>query len=260
MKQKIIRFLHSDLYRILRSVITLDGDKKYIVSSMSYYILLSFVPLCAVTLYFLNLFGVENHPLMSIIGQIGPNVDFSVENLFSNNISLIVSTVLSIYIASKGILNYYYYLNEKFRIEALPYAFFTTKLYASALILILTVSFSFIAAFGSYIRKVFISVVYFDWIFRLFCTFLILLFLNYFLLRRKIALRDLLPGSILSSVLFRFSSFILAYYFSTYDKKERYYGIFTDIVLLLLFIYLISYFFALGNQINYLYIEKKKSM
>lgn len=258
MKQKIIRFLHSDFYRTLRSILTLDGDKKYIVSSMSYYIVLGLVPLCAVTLYFLNLFHVDDHPLISIANQIGPNVDFSVENLFSNNIGLIVSTVLSIYIASKGILNYYYYLNEKFRIEALPYAFFTTKIYASALILILTVSFSFIAAFGSYLRKVFSPIVYFDWIFRFFYTFPILLFLNYFLLRRKIALKYLLPGSFVSSVLFRFSSFILAYYFSTYEKKERYYGIFTDIVLLLLFVHLISYFFALGNQINYLYLEKRK--
>ena len=260
MKKIYSRLITNKYFSIAKDILTLSGDKRFIVSSLAYYLIISLIPLCTLTYYFLNLFHIEENFVLSIVNSFVPNIKqqstFTIKDLFNSNFNTIISLMFSIYIASKGFLNYFYYLEDKFNLNN-NLNFIKTRVYISVLTLLASLCFSIFNALSYYFN---ITAIHqfknIKWSINLILDFILFLFLNYFLLKRKIELFDLIPGSIVTSILFNISSFFLNYYLSIYEKKEKYYGLFTNIIIYILFIYLLAYFLALGNQINYLFHKK----
>lgn len=251
MKQ-ISKITNSKAFQIIKSIISLDGEKRFLVSSLTFYLIISSIPMLTLTYYFLKILGIIDLPFFSYISL----TDFSFENLFSNNLSLSISAIISIYIASKGILNYYHYINEKFNLKKIPFNFITSKLYSIIITIIVCFFLSIVIALNIYITLN----SFFKWILNIFYLFLILLFLNYFLLFKKIDFHYLIPGSLISSLLLNISSFGFNLYLYITSSKEKYYGIFTNMIIILLFFYTLSYIICLGNQINFSFFSIKKGI
>lgn len=220
------------IYDLLKTILTLDNKRYFIVSSLSYYLIISLIPFLTLSQYFNKLFNFE-----------------TTYNLYlpSNNIFNIFSTLISIYISSKGILNYYFYINEKFELPKLKYDFILSKIYVIIITIILCFCFSLINVIKSFLPA------FFQWFFYIIFLFLLLLFGNYFLLRKKIPLDHLGIGSFVSSILLSSSTFIFQLITIYFKDKKKYYGGLTNFIILLFFMYVISYFIIIGSQINYLF-------
>ena len=124
----IKRMLNSKTFIFFKTLITLDGDKSFIVSSTTYYLLISLVPLSTISYYFLQLFGnfsVNSSSFFSIF----ITTSFSFDLLFSNNLNTAISNIISVYIASKGFLIYFYYINNKFNTKSFNFSFILNRIY-----------------------------------------------------------------------------------------------------------------------------------
>lgn len=124
----IKRMLNSKTFIFFKTLITLDGDKSFIVSSTTYYLLISLVRLSTISYYFLQLFGnfsVNSSSFFSIF----ITTSFSFDLLFSNNLNTAISNIISVYIASKGFLNYFYYINNKFNTKSFNFSFILNRIY-----------------------------------------------------------------------------------------------------------------------------------
>ena len=262
MKQFYLKIVNSHFYRITKSILTMDGDKKFIISSLSYYLLISFIPMLVITYFFLKLLNIEESFVLDILQNFMPlekltdiiSDDYTVESKLNS----IISISLGSFIASKGILNYFYYINEKFNLKSFKYGFVINRLYACLLTICMSVSFAimngiiyFLKTFNNPLINILMSILSFLF------TFIFILLFNYFLLKRHIKLCDLCLGSLVSTILYNISSFFLNFYFLTFDSKEKYYGFLTNVVIYLFFVYLLIYFFSIGNQISYLLYKYK---
>lgn len=250
MKNILLKIQNSNFFKFSQRIITLDNDKKFVVSSLAYYLIISFIPMITLTSYFLKIFHLDN----DFSNLIPPEIT----NQTSYNIILIFSAFISIYIASKGINNYYNFINEKFMLKQLPYPFLTNKLYSSLLTLFVCFLLALINSLNYYLTNLNLFIFNFlKWNLNILFLFILILLLNYFLLRRKISIKYLITGSLITSILLSFTTFIIQLYLSVFEQKEKYYGNFTNLIVILLFAYLISYFICLGNQINYMIYERK---
>lgn len=249
MRKIYLKIKTSKIFKTLKRIIFLDNEKNFLISSLTYYFLISLVPLCSISSYFLALLNIDSTIVLPLT---------YVKNFNFNNFKVIISVIISIYIASKGILNYFFYLNEKFMIKKFPYSFILSRLYSFLLTIIICFFIAILITFTSFLSSKNILIFnIFKWIINiLIITFLIQL-INYLSLRKNIKLKDLFLGSFISSVLLNFSSIIYQYYRVTKEDKLKYYGELTDTIILLLFMYLISYFICVGNQINFMIKEKE---
>lgn len=257
---KIIKtILNSNYFVFLKKLITLDGEKPFIVSSTTYYLLISLVPLSTIAYYFLQLFNADKNLNIIILNYIPllANESFSISNLFSNDIQTIFRAIISLYIASKGFLNYFYYLNNKFDIKPFPYQFILNRIYVPVLTFGLCLLFGLLLALRiTFLDSLFANITIFIHLFQTLGILLVILLFNYFLLKRKIPLSSLLLGSILSTLLIELFSFFLTFYLSNFHTKEQYYGLLTDIIALLIYLYFLTYSLMIGNQLNYMVFRK----
>lgn len=251
--------LKSNVYIFLKKLIMLDGEKSFIVSSTTYYLLISLVPLSTIVYYFLQLFNADKNTgiiLFNYLPLLNEN-SFSISDLFASDIQTIFRTIICLYIASKGFLNYFYYLNNKFNIPHFPYQFVLNRVYVSLL------TFGVCLLFGIFLA---VKITFFDSLFNNFKLIknlsqtlgilAIILLFNYFLLKRKIPLSNLLLGSILSTFLIELFSFFLTIYLSNFHTKEQYYGLLTNVIALLIYLYFLTYSLMIGNQLNYMLFKK----
>lgn len=253
MKALYQKIINNKYYKIFKRIITLDNDKRFLISSLAYYLLISLVPLCTILFYFLRVLDLEYSFIIPLINIELIDVSFS-------DFSLIITGIISIYIASKGLLNYFFYINEKFKLKQMKYLFFSSRIYSFLLTIFMCLLIALIIALNSWITSLnsaFLN--YFRWFINIGFIFVLIILLNYFLLRKKIQIKDLFLGSLVTSILLNFSSIIYQYYIHTKNDKIQYYGPLTDTIILLLYIYLLSYFICLGNQINFMTRKKESS-
>lgn len=255
MKESIRKILHSEWYLTLRAFITMDGDKIFIISSLTYYIVISLIPFITLSTVFMKLFHLEVSFFPEALLEVVPELEeiSSGALYFDSTLIGILTNGVSVYIASKGTMNYYRYLQQKYRLPAPPGETFLGRIYVCALTVLLCMIFALAYALVAYIDS------FGKWLFHFLAavagsllTFGSILLLNYFLTRRRIRLRFLIPGSFFSTCLLCFSNIAMSVYLYGAESKTRYYGLLTSTVVGMLFLYLLVYFFALGNQMNYM--------
>ena len=251
MRKFVKKIIENKHINILINIITLNGQKHFIVSSLTYYLTISLVPLSTIIYIFLKILNKESS--LDFINSFVPVKYEMVDKIFifSNNpIVIFITLVISIYVASKGLLNYYHYLNEKFDIAPTKYSFVFDSVYIAFLTLITCLVYSilktlyFLIDIDNLLINILVLLLKFS------STFLVILMLNYFLLKRNIKLKQLLLGSAVSSLLLYIINALYLNY-AEYFIKETYYGILTQVIILLLYLYFICYSFLIGNEISF---------
>lgn len=235
MKNLITKITNSHFFYLIKNIIFLSNDKYFIVSSIAYYLTISSLPMLTIINYF--------YPFI---------------NLRINSIKLTLSSLIYLYIASKGIENYFIFTQKKYNLKIKSFSFIFNKLYSISITIILCLLLSCLLSLNHYL-SLFNSFIlnFFKWIINIVILFIILLIFNYLVLQRKIPIYYLIFGSFISSFLLNLTSFIYGIYIS--HNKEQYFGSLNNIISYLFLMYLISYFICIGNEINF-YTYKKWSL
>ena len=232
MKNLITKITNSHFFYLIKNIIFLSNDKYFIVSSIAYYLTISSLPMLTIINYF--------YPFI---------------NLRINSIKLTLSSLIYLYIASKGIENYFILTQKKYNLKIKSFSFIFNKLYSISITIILCLLLSCLLSLNHYL-SLFNSFIlnFFKWIINIVFLFIILLIFNYLVLQRKIPIYYLIFGSFISSFLLNLTSFIYGIYIS--HNKEQYFGSLNNIISYLFLMYLISYFICIGNEINFFTYKK----
>ena len=232
MKNLITKITNSHFFYLIKNIIFLSNDKYFIVSSIAYYLTISSLPMLTIINYF--------YPFIS---------------LRINSIKLTLSSLIYLYIASKGIENYFILTQKKYNLKIKSSSFIFNKLYSISITIILCLLLSCLLSLNHYL-SLFNSFIlnFFKWIINIVILFIILLIFNYLVLQRKIPIYYLIFGSFISSFLLNLTSFIYGIYIS--HNKEQYFGSLNNIISYLFLMYLISYFICIGNEINFFTYKK----
>lgn len=232
MKNLITKITNSHFFYLIKNIIFLSNDKYFIVSSIAYYLTISSLPMLTIINYF--------YPFI---------------NLRINSIKLTLSSLIYLYIASKGIENYFILTQKKYNLKIKSFSFIFNKLYSISITIILCLLLSCLLSLNHYL-SLFNSFIlnFFKWIINIVILFIILLIFNYLVLQRKIPIYYLIFGSFISSFLLNLTSFIYGIYIS--HNKEQYFGSLNNIISYLFLMYLISYFICIGNEINFFTYKK----
>ena len=232
MKNLITKITNSHFFYLIKNIIFLSNDKYFIVSSIAYYLTISSLPMLTIINYF--------YPFI---------------NLRINSIKLTLSSLIYLYIASKGIENYFILTQKKYNLKIKSFSFIFNKLYSISITIILCLLLSCLLSLNHYL-SLFNSFIlnFFKWLINIVILFIILLFFNYLVLQRKIPIYYLIFGSFISSFLLNLTSFIYGIYIS--HNKEQYFGSLNNIISYLFLMYLISYFICIGNEINFFTYKK----
>lgn len=257
MRKLVKKIIENKHINILLNIITLNGQKRFIVSSLTYYLTISLVPLSTIIYIFLKILNKESS--LDFINSFIPVKYEMVDKIFifSNNpVVIFITLVISIYVASKGLLNYYHFLNEKFNIPPSKYPFLFDSGYIAFLTLITCLIYSILKTLYYLIDTNNVMINILVLLLKFSSTFVVILMLNYLLLKRKIKIKQLIIGSLVSSALLYIINALYLKY-AEYFIKETYYGILTQVIILLLYLYFVCYSFLIGNEINFLNKEKK---
>ena len=114
MKNLIKKITNSHYFYLIKNIIFLNNDKYFIVSSIAYYLTISSIPMLTIINYF-----------------------FPLINLEFNTINLTFSTIIFLYIASKGIENYFMFSQKKYNLKIKSFSFIFNKLYSISITIIL---------------------------------------------------------------------------------------------------------------------------
>ena len=82
--------------------------------------------------------------------------------------------------------------------------------------------------------------------------FIFFLFMFYFSPSRKMKFRNVLPGALLTALIWTLTSVGFSYYVNTIAQYSKFYGSLSVIIILLFWLYLLGYMIVIGLQINYL--------
>ena len=234
MKNLITKITNSHFFYLIKNIIFLSNDKYFIVSSIAYYLTISSLPMLTIINYF--------YPFI---------------NLRINSIKLTLSSLIYLYIASKGIENYFILTQKKYNLKIKSSSFIFNKLYSISITILLCFLLSCLLSLNYYLSSFNSFIInFYKWLINIIILFIILLIFNYLVLQREIAIYYLILGSFISSFLLNLTSFIYGIYILNLNNREQYFGSLNNIIS---YLFLMYYFICIGNEINF-YTYKKWSL
>lgn len=238
-------------------------------SSLTFYVVISFFPFLTLLTIFLEKIGINlinEYKDLFLVFKF-PLIDDSVIISLSNNLSSEISIssifflITLFYISSKGVERFVFYVNETYGYPIKKEVFITRKIksvfFTFVFCSIFTVLLQIYTIFVNFFKKnssVFTPILLIITI----ILFIVILFTLIYSLTpmKKQKIRFTLPGAIFSTCSIIIGVNIYSYYLETYAKKEKIYGQFESIIVLLLTIYFIVYLIMIGVRINYFKMKK----
>ncbi len=210
-------------------------------ASFSYLILLAIIPSISLTLNIFNLL-VKAFPVLTnpVIPQIKEVLDVL-------NISPTLSVVfylVSLNLLSQGfeslLLNNEEIFNTKARsfVARKAYSFFLSLLF---IIIILTISIVFVLLTIPALQEISILINY---------IFVFLILFLFYRLTSRIPFKKLLMGTIVASFLISFLSYFYSLFVSRFTTLENRYGLFSPIIISLIYLYYLSFIIYIGIIVN----------
>lgn len=270
-KSAIHKVTSSKPYSFAKELITLGGNSKFAPSALTFFIMVSLVPVLTLIVLVLSVLGYSVNDLLSYIQQ---NLDLSDSSMSilnhyfldipnSNKIVFGFSLFLLIYISSKGITFFTYAYQKINNIPPKYTNFFFQRLYGIFLAIISEIFLAFLIVFLAFfanivqiknnvLKQLFFSIL----ILVLMCVFLT--FLYSISSNKKVKLSDIITGSFFSSFSITIGMSLYIFYLTNISNASNYYGSLTNFILLLLVIYYSSYVVLLGVQINHMLFKRKR--
>lgn len=274
MKKKIIHLGKDYLIRIKEDDISAWSAK------LAFFILLSIFPFIIFLMEILNHIKIDNDSIATLTQFFPPEIvsilSYIVEDISGVQTSssiLPIAVIATIWSASKGIMAIIGGLNMAYKEKETR-----SYIYLRALSLIYTIAFAFIiiitlgfVVFGNKILNLLISSIPIlsEWAYTIdvirVISSIILSFLFFMMLynatpNRKIMIKDVLPGTIFSTISWNITSYLFSLYVNKSNSFSYMYGSLTGIIILLLWLYISSTIIMLGGEFNAIISEHKHSV
>lgn len=263
---------------ILRLIIKVRNDDIFaLASQLAYYLLLSFFPF---VIFLITLIGISNLDYLQILQGIKSIVPEAVFELTSSIIIEVfdkqyagllgISILLALWTSSsgfraviKGVNKAYAFKENRSLIKRLMISMLSVI--ALALTIILALS---ILVFGNVIETNLVKIIPFSkiivvlWkLFRYAFVVIIIAFIFASIYRftpaRRLKWREVMPGSIFSTIGWLITSYGFSFYIDNFGNYSRFYGSLGAVFILMTWLFLISILFMLGVEINCVLEEHK---
>ncbi|WP_270567796.1 YihY/virulence factor BrkB family protein [Clostridium beijerinckii] len=264
--------LSSKVNLIIHLIVKIKRDDVFaLASQLAYYLILSFFPFM---LFLMTLAGFSSISSKQILGQLNVMLPRSVLELTQSTVVEIfdnqytgllgISILLTLWTASsafkaiiKSINKAYNFKEERSFIKLSIISMLGILALAVTIILALT-ALVFGNVIGDYIKSIdpFYEIVLIIWnIFRY--TFILAIMISIFICvykfapAKKLVWKEVIAGSIFSTVGWVLVSFVFSFYIDNFNNYSRFYGSLGAVFILMTWLFLISIIFILGVEINF---------
>lgn len=264
--------LSSKVNLIIHLIVKIKRDDVFaLASQLAYYLILSFFPFM---LFLMTLAGFSSISSKQILGQLNVMLPRSVLELTQSTVVEIfdnqytgllgISILLTLWTASsafkaiiKSINKAYNFKEERSFIKLSIISMLGILALAVTIILALT-ALLFGNVIGDYIKSInpFYEIILIIWnIFRY--TFILAIMISIFICvykfapAKKLVWKEVIAGSIFSTVGWVLVSFVFSFYIDNFNNYSRFYGSLGAVFILMTWLFLISIIFILGVEINF---------
>ena len=264
--KKNLKMFFSKVWEIM-----LRPEMKFLPGQLAFSILLSFVPILSIISAIGSSFGVNLVAVSEFLNKIFTTIKFDliVPSIFGQEVTLkyISVIVIMFYIASNGASSIIIASNQIYNIE--EDNFFRRRMKATIMTMLLCLLYIFILIVPLLGQKIISSVNYFDLkdiispiltIIRGPITWLII----YFFIKsiyviapdKEIDHRGLNLGAMFTTIFWLVATYLYSGWINNFTAYDKYYGSLSNIAVLILWLYWLSYIFVIGLCLN-VNMEKK---
>lgn len=260
---KIIKENLNKLFKLINK-----EEMKILPGHLSFFLILSLIPTITLVAITCNIFGISGMDILEFMSNIVPTAVIDLIKPFvesSSNNGFILYFIIGFILVSNGAYAITLTSNTLYGIKNSNYlkgrikAFFLTILLMFLFIFILLV-----LAFGNMILKFILSFeifnnvsklvynlfIYLKWPIAFIIIYIILKFIYTIAPDKKVKSKSVTNGAIFTTICWISVTAIYSYYANNIANYDRFYGNLSNIVVLMMWIYIISYIFVIGIAIN----------
>lgn len=243
-------------------------EMKVLPGHLAFFLILSLIPCITLVGMLCNIFGISIADIVSFFSDIIPKGVAQIIEPFmkiTSKGSVVVYFIIGLILASNGAHAIILTANTLYGIKGSNYI--ENRIKALFLIILLVFSFIFILlvlAFGNIIVKFILNLqlfsnisntvynlfVFLKWPIAFFIIFIILKLIYTITPDKKIKSSSVTKGSIFTTVGWLFVTAIYSYYANNIAHYDLFYGSLSNIVILMMWIYIVAYIFVIGLAIN----------
>lgn len=272
-------FLRKQVNFLIHLIVKVKDDDIFALSSqLAYYLVLSFFPFMTFLITLVGFSSIDSKEIISALNGFLPEsivelTKSTVKEVFDNHYTglLSVSILLALWTSAsgfraviKGVNKAYNFKETRSFIKRTIISMFGILSLAIIMILALGIV-VFGGVIGLYLEKIFpyYNIVMFIWtVFRYAFIFIIMIFIFTIIYRfapsRRLSCREVIPGSIFSTLGWGILSIVFSFYINNFRNFSRFYGSLGAVFILMTWLFLISFIFILGVEINCVLIKVQK--
>lgn len=273
--------LKNKLNLLIHLIAKIEKDDVFALSSqLAYYLVLSFFPFMLFLMTLIGFSDLSSGEILEGLSVVLPKkilelTQSTVKEISDNQYTglLGISIVLMIWTASsafkaiiKGV-NKSYNIKENRSFIKLSIISMLGILALALIIILALIMLVFGNVIGKYIKSAnkFYEIIFILWnIFRYAFIFIIMIFIFATIYRlapaKKLTWREVIPGSIFSTLGWILVSFIFSFYIDNFNNYSRFYGSLGAVFILMTWLFLISMIIILGVEINFVTAEIKNKI
>lgn len=261
---------HQRQFAFIRKLFLLNGFS-YMPSSLTFYVVISVVPLVSLILMVTSQFSTPLSILIDLLSEVMP--DGAISDTIINYlqqirppdiVALAFSSVFSIYIASRGIECFTRFADTFYNRNVLDRHFIRRKLRSILFTLVFVIAFSIITLLIIFFNSLTSGILpgplptILKYVTGFFLFFACISALFYFSPTKRPKFKDVLPGAYLASIsVLVFIGIFLVYASYQSERYNSIYGPLSTFVILLLMVYFCCYIIFMCFYLNILIKEKK---
>lgn len=251
-----------------------QNEMKILPGNLAFFLILSIMPLLTLLGIICSTFSLSTVEVTEILHDVLPEGIISILQPFftagSDTPHLVILLIVGFIVASNGAHAIILASNQFYKIKNSNYLARRIKAFFLTIILLLMFLFVLVVlAFGNTILKFILSLDIFQYIsIDIYSIFILFkwptaFFIIYFLVKvlytmapdKKVPSKYVTIGAMFTTIGWLIGTAVYSLYANNFANYERFYGNLSNIAMLMLWIYLISYIFVLGIAINTSYYE-----
>lgn len=258
-----IKNIFFTLFKIINS-----PELLFLPANMAFFIILSIFPILTLIGMLSNYFSVSIDSLITTLNILPGGISnllipFIESNTFDSN--FIFSVFIAFFIASNGTHALILATNSLYKIENSNYI--KRRIKALFLIMLLIVLLIFLISFLTYGNQLFKAILeivtfkpvnsiliyifaFIKWPIAMIIIFIIIKFVYVLSPDDKVNSKTTTKGSIFTTIGFTISTAIFSFYVSNFSHYDIYYGSIANIIVLMIWVYILSYILVIGIAIN----------
>lgn len=251
------------LWRIVTS-----NELRPLPSSIAYYLILSIFPLMALLGYISSLFNLSISDVTNVFNEsnIGLSTFLgSIINLESVPLDTAFYTIMALVLASNGAYSIVIAANELYQIKDNNIILRRVKAFFIIILLLLIFIFTMIflafsstifnfiidhTVFGPTINRIFPYFMFLKWPFAFLLIFFCIKLIYVIAPDKKIASSTVNKGALFTTIGWIITTLVYAFYVNNVANYNLFYGSLSDVIVLFIWTYFISYIFVVGIAIN----------